>query len=436
MELLQIQISELYNDLLKKGFKPIFNNEYEVLECPNIQILTYGNKYVDLVWLSRHKTTKHLLEITISSIIGKKTVSVTTDHVCMIYTRDHFLQNTNAKCLSINDYVSIYDELNDQEIIGTISNIKDLGLTDEYVYDCEVADDCHAFYANDILIHNSQFINLQCVTKYLREKYNLPKIIRDWPQEKRQELWDIMNEFVNTNVNKFVRDLVSNYCHTNHADVLTYELEYMSDVGIYESKKHYATHKIFDEGDPTDKTKYSGIELKKAQIPKELKVYLAEIYNSVLLKNWNEADYQNYISDLYTKFQTFDVDEISFWKGYSTERQAVGFLKMQLGTTGIAKACIYYNQLLDKLKITQKYESILVGDKVRFLYIDENNPYNINCIAYKPGQYPEEFRKLFRPDYYKMFTKIILDPLKKFRDACKFDDIDPSKQAVFDIFNL
>ena len=62
----------------------------------------------------------------------------------------------------------------------------------------------------------------------------------------------------------------------------------MSDVGIYESKKHYATHKIFDEGDPVDKTKFSGIELKKAQVPKEMKTFLAEIYDGVISKDWKE----------------------------------------------------------------------------------------------------------------------------------------------------
>lgn len=66
----------------------------------------------------------------------------------------------------------------------------------------------------------------------------------------------------------------------------------MSDVGIYESKKHYATHKIFDEGDPVDKTKFSGIELKKAQVPKEMKAFLAEIYDGVISKDWKENDYQ------------------------------------------------------------------------------------------------------------------------------------------------
>ena len=35
-----------------------------------------------------------------------------------------------------------------------------------------------------------------------------------------------------------------------------------------------------------------------------------------------------------------------------------------------------------------------------------------------------------------MFKKIILDPLKRFREAAKFADSDPSKQVVQDIFEL
>ena len=82
-------------------------------------------------------------------------VVVTTDHVCMVYNRDHFFENTNAKNLKVGQCVSVYDEVKDKEVIGTISHIEDLGETNEYVYDCEVDDKMHSFYANDILIHNS-----------------------------------------------------------------------------------------------------------------------------------------------------------------------------------------------------------------------------------------------------------------------------------------
>lgn len=283
---------------------------------------------------------------------------------------------------------------------------------------------------------DSQFVNLQCVTDYMKKKYSLPKNIRDWEQKYRQELWDVMSKFVEDEVNPFVRNLVHTYCHTTQQDVLTYELEYMGDCGVYESKKHYFLHKIFEEGDAVDKNKVTGIELKKSQVPKEMKKFLEDIYVGVVNKDWTEYDYQTYVNDLYEKFQKFSIDEISFWKGYNTERQAVGFLQMAVGTTGIAKACTYHNQILQKLGLGKKYEEIRVGDKVRFCYINETNKYGINCIAYKPGSYPKEFQNIFTVDYRTMFNKIILDPLKRFREACHFDDTDPSKQAQFDIFSL
>lgn len=305
----------------------------------------------------------------------------------------------------------------------------------------------HSFYANDILVHNSIFLNLEPMTDWMRA--NNPALGEDllkWPQKYRNDLWKNMEKFVDEDVNAFVRGLTHEFCHTSRQDILTYELEYMSACGIYEGKKHYATLKIFDEGDPVEKIKYSGIELKKATLPKQMKKYLQECYEGVLFKNWHDQDYQKYMTALYEKFKTFSIDDISFWKGYNTAREASGFLQMAqginpatgktIGTTGIAKAATYYNQLIEKLGLGRKYESIRLGDKCRFLYIDENNPYRINVMAYKDGQWPSEFNQLFRPDYRTMFTKVVLDALKRYREACKFTDTDPSKQVEFDIFSL
>ena len=428
-----ISLGDLWQDLTTKGHEVHQYKDYEVIECNDVDVLTYGNRYVGLVWLSRHKTTKHMLKISVSA---NADVVVTTDHVCMTYDRDKILQNVNAKNLSVGDYVQIYDAEHSKEVLGIICKIEDLGTSDDYVYDIEVDDSLHAFYANDILVHNSQFINLECVSQFLRNKRNLPARIREWKAKDKKVFWDLVSKFVSQEVNPFVRNLVHNYCHTTQQDVLTYELEYMSDVGIYESKKHYATHKIFEEGDPVDKTKFSGIELKKAQVPKEMKAFLAEIYDGVISKDWKENDYQQYVNALYDKFKSFNIDEISFWKGYNTERQAIGFLQMQTGTTGIAKACTFYNQIVAKLGLGKKYEEIRVGDKVRFCYIESTNKYGINCIAYKPGAWPKEFAEMFNIDYKTMFNKIILDPLKRFREACHFEDTDPSKQVQFDIFSL
>ena len=129
------------------------------------------------------------------------------------------------------------------------------------------------------------------MTTSIAKRYNLPDKIADWPQEKRQELWDTMSEFTDNDVNGFVRNLVHEKTCTNNQKVLKYELEYMVDVGLFESMKHYFVHKIFEEGDAVDKVKVTGISLKKNETDKVMKNYIKDIYEGVVLHDWTEADY-------------------------------------------------------------------------------------------------------------------------------------------------
>lgn len=436
----QISIENLFNQLLSEGARVFKHKDYDLIECDDLKIKTIDNKYVGLVCISRHKTCKHLLKITASA--GNKfnevktSIVVTTDHICMIYNKDHFFENLSAKHLKVGQYVSIYDPGYDKELIGTITQIEDLGETSDYVYDCEVDDEMHSFYANDVLVHNSQFINLQCISDYVKEKNGLKKTMYEWPKKYKREVWDLMTDLTDNYVNPSVRKLAQEYCHTSEQNVLTYELEYMTDRALFESKKHYYIHQCIVEGDDEDHIKVSGIELKKASVPKEMKQFLNDVYYGTVCKNWSEKEYQDYINDLYDKFTKFSINEISFWKGYNTERESIGFLQYQVGVTGIAKSVINFNQIIQKMGLGAQYGEIIVGSMVRQCYLKDSNPYNIDTIAFPPDKWPKEFNDIFEIDYHKMFQKIILDPLKNFRKACNIADTDPSKQVEFDIFQL
>ena len=433
-----IAIGKLFDDLLKEGYEIQNKKDYELIVPQNIKILTNGNKYVNLVAISRHKTSKHLIKILChTENYGDKDVTVTTDHICMIYNDYNFFENKKAKDIEIGDYVKIYSEEDDKEIRGTISKLEDLGETDDYVYDCEVDDDIHSFYCNDILIHNSQFVNIKCITDDFKKKYNLDQIIMNWSDKDKLKLWKHIDNFVENELNKFVQDLVTDWYHTEHSEVLRYSLEYMGDVGLYEAKKHYAVHKIVSEGpEIVDKIKYSGIELKKASVPKKIKEYLGEIYSSTLTKGWKDSDFKDYILKIYPEFEKLDIEDIALWKGYNTSREAVGFLQMEKGATGISKAVTITNQLLKRLNLNSKYDSILLGDKVRFCYIKPTNKYKINVIAFKDGQYPDEFRKIFEVDYITMFDKLIKSPLKNFINATKFKIVDPNNANIMNLDDL
>lgn len=448
----KIDMKSLYDSLAQRH-EVHYMDGYEVIWPKGYEIKVLGNKYVKLVAVSRHKTSKHLLKVTASV---EKTVDcldpvgmaaklkrfdevvVTTDHICMRYDKDHFFENVDAKHLKVGDYVSVYDESEDRELIGTVCKIEDLGTTDDYVYDCEVDDSSHAFYANNMLCHNSQFCNIQCVTDDFRQRYGLGNDLSKWDDEHKLMLWKWVEDFVENEVNPYVQnDLIGKTYRTEHPEVLRYSLEYIGATGIYEAKKHYAVHKILSEGpEIVDKVKFSGIELKKATSPVAVKDMLREIYLGVLKGRWDEHEFIEYVNSSYEKLKTMTVQDIAMWKGYSAARPAAGFLKMEVGTTGISKACTYYNQMIEHLGIGKKYDSILLGQKVRFTYVLPSNEYGIECIAFHDGQWPKEFDSIFKVDYDVMFDKLVLSPLENFLKATKFRKVDPRKQVLFDIFDL
>ena len=452
MQELKTNISDLFDELSKR-YEVKKQKSYEVIYPDNYEIKVFGNKYVKLVAVSRHKTSKHLVKIVTevekhldfyettqgpAYVVRQEDVTVTTDHICMRYDKDHFFENVAAKHLKVNDYVSVYNESEDIELLGTIVEIKDLGTTDDWVYDCEVDDKLHSFYANNILCHNSQFCNIQCVTDDFKKKYGLDDNLARWDDEHKLMLWKWVEDFVENEVNPYVQnELVGKTYHTEHPEVLRYSLEYIGAVGIYEAKKHYAVHKILSEGpEIVDKVKFSGIELKKASTPVAVKDILRDIYLGVLKENWDEHEFIEYVNSSYEKFKSLAINDLAMWKGYNTAREPSGFLKMELGATGISKACTYYNQMLEHLKIGKKYDSILLGQKVRFSYVIPSNEYGIECIAFHDGQWPKEFDSIFKVDYDVMFDKLVLSPLKNFLEATKFRKVDPRKQVVFDIFDL
>lgn len=462
----KLDIEAFWNNLVSNGELIVSRSDgYELIypKKSSPKTKTLGGKWSRIIAISRHKTPKHLLKIYAKaelknnnykstahvrldyypSIIFNKSVIVTTDHVCMIYNKDHFFENTNAKNLKVGDYVSIYIDKFlyknvDKELIGTITKIEDFGTIDEWVYDLEVEDQSHSFYANDILVHNSQFVNISCIVQsLLKQNIGNGKDISKWNDEDKLKLWKFVDNFVEKEVNPYVQDLIKNYCYTEHPEVLRYSLEYVSACGIYEAKKHYATRKVISEGpELVDKIKFSGIELKKASVPQKVKDVLKDIYEGILLHNWTELNFMEYIYNIWDDFKKLTIDEISFWKGYSSAREASGFLQMQKGSTAVASASTYYNQIIKKLGLGKKYDQILLGQKVRFCYVKPTNEYRIEYIAFPDGQWPEEFNKIFEIDYEVMFDKLVTSSLKGFMTATKFSKVDPTKQIEYDVLSL
>ena len=238
--------------------------------------------YKKIKCLSRHKTNKSLIKI---SFAMSEPLVVTTDHVCMAYNDEHMLENIASKDLKVGMMVDHYCRKSDKEVIDTITSIDELGTTEEYVYDLEVEDESHVFYANDTLIHNSFFMNLEAVTKDYINNKGWADNLNDWTNDQKMELFYKMKDFTENYLVPKVQELVTKEFWTSNAKVMRYGLEYITSGGIFESPKHYIVHKIID-GDTEkviDKFKYTGIELKKATIAPEIKKFLKETYFTAVL---------------------------------------------------------------------------------------------------------------------------------------------------------
>lgn len=285
---------------------------------------------------------------------------------------------------------------------------------------------------------DSNFLNIKCVTDYFKKKFNLPENINAWSDEYKLKLWKFMDNYVEKDLNPYMQQLIANECKSDETEMLAYSMEYIGDVGIYEAKKHYGVHKIVSEGpELVDKVKYCGIELKKATVPVAIKSFLKDIYENTLKNNWTNDEFKAYINQCYEKFLALDITDIAIWKGWSSDKiETTGFLEEAKGMTGISKAAHHFNDLLLKLNLSKKYDSCKVGDKLQFAYILKNNQYRIEALAWPVGNWPKEFDEIFSVDYQVMFQKLILQPLKGYFEATKFQNIDPRQQMAFDINDL
>ena len=266
---------------------------------------------------------------------------------------------------------------------------------------------------------DSFFMNLEAVTKDFIKRYGYDDNLNNWTDEQKLQLWEHMQKFTDEYLVPKVQEVIAKEFHTSNAKVMKYGLEYMTSGGIFESPKHYIVHKIVDEGPKVvDKFKYTGIELKKAVVPPEIKKFMKDIYfTAVLDPKFGIDDAKRKMDEVYQELLKMTPNQLAKWQGYGTEGQMDGFLDAAKGTTGIGKCANYYNQIIKKLGLDKKYALINVGEKIQTIYIKPSNKYGIDQIGFPPRQWPEEFNEVFEVDYPKMMEKVVISPLKGMLNA-------------------
>jgi DNA polymerase elongation subunit (family B) len=167
----EISIENLYEKIQSTELE--YKNEQFVKNITeNIKSLSVNNncelEYKNIKYIMKHKVKKELFLI----FIGEKKVVITKDH-SLIVCRDNKLTSVKPEEVLINSDLLVYLDENKKIQFCIDYSIVNLGECEEIVYDIEVEDN-HNFFANDILIHNSVYMQLEPIIPFIINLYKKP----------------------------------------------------------------------------------------------------------------------------------------------------------------------------------------------------------------------------------------------------------------------
>jgi DNA polymerase elongation subunit (family B) len=208
--------------------------------------------------------------------------------------------------------------------------------------------------------------------------------------------------------------------------------ENIADKAIWIAKKRYIMNVYDSEGVAYDKPdlKMMGIEAIRSSTPGIVRAAIKKSLD--LIMNADEAALQQYVIDFEKEFFASPFEVVAFPRGvsdlekYADKEKIFGFK-----TPVHVKGSLFFNYLLEKMKLSDKYEKISSGDKIKFCYLKEPNIYRtpvISCGAVVP----EELDLKRHIDYHTQFEKAYMSPLSNITDAIGWQLVDrPTLERFF-----
>ena len=209
---------------------------------------------------------------------------------------------------------------------------------------------------------------------------------------------------------------LANYVHA-FAQKMQMKREALADKGIWTAKKRYILNVYNNEGVAYNEPhmKVMGLEMVKSSTPSAIREKMKQSIK--IMMQGTENDIHEFIADFKVNFKKLPVEDISFPRGLNGLKDyADSVIMYKKGTPIHVKGAILYNHYLVKMGLDKKYPKIQEGEKVKFTYIKQPNPFKDMVISY-PGRLPVEFGLQEYIDYDLQFDKAFIEPIKVVLDC-------------------
>tara|TARA_R100000808_G_C2155495_1_gene168244 strand:- start:15559 stop:18072 length:2514 start_codon:yes stop_codon:yes gene_type:complete len=201
--------------------------------------------------------------------------------------------------------------------------------------------------------------------------------------------------------------------------------EAIADKGVWTGKKRYILNLLDMEGvrlkEPS--LKIMGIESVRSSTPQPCRQMIRDALR--LIMDADEKTVQKFISDKRVEFRKESLEDIAFPRGMSAQqlnKYSDAGTVYKKGTPIHVRGALLYNHYLEEKSLTNKYQKINPGEKIKFVYLKMPNLVGENTIAFYDAL-PEEFQVHEQIDYDMQFEKGFLEPIKTILNAIGWEAV-------------
>ena len=236
---------------------------------------------------------------------------------------------------------------------------------------------------------------------------------------KVEKVISIMDKICEDKLQPFIDSSYKELAEYVHAYKQKMEMkrEGLSDKGIWTAKKRYILNIYNNEGIQYNEPqiKVMGLEMIKSSTPSAVREKMRQSIG--IMMNGSEEDIHKFIEDFKSEFRTLAVEDISFPRGLNgLKTYADSVMMYKKGTPIHVKGAIIYNHFLKQKGLDKKYPFIQEGEKLKFTYLKQPNPFKDSVISF-PQRLPKEFDMQMYIDYDTQFEKAFVEPIKVILDC-------------------
>lgn len=193
--------------------------------------------------------------------------------------------------------------------------------------------------------------------------------------------------------------------------------EAIGDKGVWTGKKHYILNVYYMEKVRYQQPvlKMQGIEAIRTSTPQVCRTAIKEALNVIM--NKNQDSLIDFIGQFREQFEQMSFEQIAFPRGVNDiDKWADSSTIWKKSTPVHVKGALIYNSLIKQKQLQNKYPQINQGEKIRFAYCKQPNPYRVSVISC-PDMLPPEFGIEKYIDKEKQFDTAFLEPIKTIASA-------------------